>query len=577
MSVIELLAASRAAKALTQLQAQAALLASTALTAPAKPMRGNSCAFMGDSNIANGSQYSQIPGSGVGQGFRPKGYWAHLVALSGGAIRPLSVGYPATSALGTGKAYKLIVVNGGNNYNPATTTFSFDTNSGGAGLAATPVIVNGVITGTLISNNGNGGYAQQPRCTITDSSGSGSGAIIAVVLTGQGCFATGGMSSEEIEGFVPDAIASGAGNVFVMAGTNDYNAGMTQARSRAAIVRIAQRLTAAGIRTFFVVPPNSNHTQTDSHKKKYVINLSRWLINQLPILVPGVVTLSALAELMDGTTDNWPAGSIESDGLHTTPAGSYAMAKVLWAQVQRYFTGTIASGVVSPTYDAYNATDNPDGNLLSISQSLMVGSSTAAADAGWTGTKMSGIVLENLLTSGIGPAASGAPTSTGTKAASVDDITVPRKGKCQTLTVNVTGATVGEVFRVKWTFPSDATKAPLNVQGGNTLQLGDTIQAVLGALKLSNMAGIKGVKFYLAALNQNTLAGATVLTFCDWGAYEDANGNGAQYNDTLWLPTRELVIPASTFAVGLYLDFVAGAAACSFTANIFDVAIRKLN
>lgn len=568
----------------------AAQARAAAVAAP-KPQWGNSVVAIGDSNTANASTFDRKLQSGflARQNWSPNGIFSQLIAVAGGRLRALSAGVPANDGV-NGEVFtvaNILVARGGAGYDPTTISLVFDQNSGNTGsggqvaCAATPIIAGGAIVGATITTRGTP-YAQAPAISVIDASGRGSGAILVAQLAGVGTFAGGGLNSEEIEAYVPLALATGARNIVVMAGTNDLNAGvpvpphrpMTLERSKAALTRIARAIVAGGARPIMVFPPQRKTVGTVN--QRYLLGLHRWFVEELPNAVPGTIVASAFAALTDGATDTWPADSfLPGDTLHTGPRGANAAARVIWDQIQAFFPGP-SPLLCSPASDRYNVDVLPDGNLLSASQACMSAAATAPADAPWTGVKMAGLTLVRGLLNAVEFHTAGG-TGTGTIAASIVPAPAPRVGSAQRLQIDVTGATEGEVFRVMW---GDGVNPALFVQGAAVLQVGSVVRACLDQARFSGgMAGIKEVKFMLAL--SGGLANSPIQA-ASWGLYKDPAGSdlGPLYDgQTLTMPTREVTIPAGSpgvFGVTPYFDIVVHAGAAKCTVDLFGVSVRAV-
>jgi hypothetical protein len=236
--------------------------ASAALTIP-RTQFGGSIVGACDSLTANAVNFNSSS-SGVDTWY-PKAVFTQLVALSGGRLRPVRInptgsgaasgGWPVAGG-NFGQTVQVLVARGGSGYNPATTSISFASSGGGASPTATPVITNGVITGVTITS---AGYYSTvgPQATITDTSGSGSGAVLTSIITGSGEYAVGGLDTVQAEAFIPGIIASGAKNVLWMCGTNNLSnpsngagnasgTGYTLAQTQASVLKSINAFVAAG-------------------------------------------------------------------------------------------------------------------------------------------------------------------------------------------------------------------------------------------------------------------------------------------------------------------------------------------
>ncbi|MEO6217774.1 MAG: SGNH/GDSL hydrolase family protein [Sphingomonas sp.] len=541
----------------------------------------SSIVLMGDSVTSN-SNSAKRTGS-TSDTWTTKSPYSMLIARSGGKLRPVQIaGWPylGVNSQGLGAVF---VARGGSGYNPATTTASVQTGVGGTGGAVALTIANGVIVAATVTAPGQN-YAQSPIITITDTSGSGSGAIMLAQVIGTGQYAVGGIGTQEMEAYVPLILNNGspvAHNVLFAGGTNDSSRGMSIADSKFSIVKICSQLVAGGVRVFYV-PPLHRNSANGVAPQKAADHLRRWATAYLPGLVPGVIVIdptpwftdaNVTGSGIDGISTTSPT-AYATDGLHPTSLSSDVLAnKSLWPAMAPYFSSP-SSSIISAN-SGYDATSNPDGNLLSGAQTLISTGTTAtpnvSTEAPWTGTRMAGIFLSRV-TGG---------TGSGTAVASVPTRTDGRGGTYQQLAMSMTGCAQGETFRVTWT--TAGTGSTLSVAGA-PLNVGDTIKAAIDEVVMSNCVGLRGAKLKILTSNSSngfpiTPNGANihsvVLGTAAWGDYEDDNYPQWQ-GDTLWFPTREFVIPASSAYVTMVLEFVVNAGTASFTAKLFGASIRRI-
>lgn len=180
-------------------------------------------------------------------------------------------------------------------------------------------------------------------------------------------------------------------------GTNDINGGASAATVAANIQTWVDRRIALGVSLVVVqtVWPRNADTATQSKRKQSVVNILR---SYIATKQGRVVLWDAAGRVMDPATGQWLSG-MSSDGIHPTAKSGTAVGYVLGD-----FLASVApanQGPVPTLYgDVYDATENPQGNLLLAGMGLQVGSAgTAGAGAsgqvstGWTAARTSGAAM----------------------------------------------------------------------------------------------------------------------------------------------------------------------------------------
>lgn len=545
-------------------------------TARASAASAGSIIALGDSITANSNSY-ETNTTGLNSWYL-RGPFASLISASGGILQPVDIsrfgyGWPYTGSGNSNVGWgALIIVSGGSGYSNSTTA-SVQATVGVTGATVGLTITGGVITGATITAAGTGYFGQAPIITITDPLGTGSGALILAQVAKAGEFAAGGIGSAEALGYVPMILNGGspiARNALVMIGTNDNARGLTLAQSQANITAICKQLLSGGVRPFFTLIERGGSAGAAAQSSLNA--LRRWAHDYLPVLAPGTIVIDAspyYANDLETSSANPIPAAYSTDQLHPTTAGGWVIGKILWSQMVPYFGGfgVITTGTAGDNYDA---TYNMGGNLTS--QKLVRaagGTAVVGGESPWTGTKFSNLWLSRL-TGG---------TGTGTIAASIVARSDGKGGSYQVLTVNVTGAAAGEVYRLTWS--SNGT-ANTSASMSKVPVAGERIVASIDEVILSNVVNMKGARIRLVALGASgatitptsTLIGTNILTTSSWNDYIDTNFP-AFSGEKMFAQTREMVVPAGTSYLTMHMDFVVNAAgAASFTANLYGAAIR---
>jgi len=585
LSMLAVPLAQAATDQIAQQQANAAKAVAAAASAKQPPLFDGSIVFgPGDSITANSNGFDTTPnGSNT---WTPKGSAAMMVAFSGGRIRPVDItGWPYTGSGVTTTGFgELIVADPGNGQYSSGTTCAVQSGVGVTGATCSVTIVNGVPTNPIITNPGTGYLGQAPMITLTDPAGTGSGAVILAQVAKAGAFAAGGIGTSEAKAYIPRILNNGspiARNVLMAIGTNDQARGIPLATSQANIVWMAQQLVAGGVRPI-VVAVLTRTGAAGANAQSQASALRRWEITTLPTLVPGVIVLDPSPCWTDAATNSTAAPistTNATDGLHPTFAGATLLGKCMSQQAAPIFT---AAPLLSDgsNGDLYNATYNPQGNLLSVTGATLIAGTTATpnatTEAPWTGTRYANVFLSRV--------AGG--TCTGTFVSSLVPRSDGRGGNDLQLQVNATGCAAGETLRLTWSGNGVANTLDVAPSvGGATLNEGDRIVATVDEVVMSNVTNMKGLKLKLIGSNissgypitptaANVVSGRTGTSA--WGDYEDVNFP-AFSGEQLWLQTRQMVIPAGTARLTMCMEFVINAAgAASFTVKLGGASVRKV-
>jgi hypothetical protein len=286
---------------------------------------------------------------------------------------------------------KIIVQNGGTGYtNGDLLVLTGGVGEGGA--TGTLTIVAGVITAVNITQPGdNGNAGASTEWSITNSVGgasTGSGAILAIVGTPSGTFATQGAWTQDVVAYLPDIVTSGLDICLVEVGTNDVNNNVPYTTIIANLRTIWESIMTgvvsgvtlgAGKRVLVrtVMPKSSTITTAQAatlqrvnrfirayHRKEIWANPLGYTIalsDATGIMTDGTsVTNGAVGAL----TVAYPAVTV--DGLHQSTRGAMLQAIEDLQALQRDL-GICVYDYTPRVYsanDGYDPSMNPYGNLL---------------------------------------------------------------------------------------------------------------------------------------------------------------------------------------------------------------------
>ena len=343
--------------------------------------------------------------------------------------------------------------------------------------------------------------------------------------------------------------------VIFLGGTNDLvNTARTYAQMTADAQTIIETFTSRGI--FVAVMPILPRSVWSSLtageilvRRRVQYNYNTWLKKY--------ARTNRLVGLADPTRD-WidqasangdPLAEVTKDSLHPSPMGAYYMGKALARVLNPLFPPAMPSRV-SSILDVYEATDNPQGNL--VINGLMAGT------AGTNGTGSSGTVADNWTAS----RTTGA-TLTGvcSKTTLVIDEATNQTAVAQRIVLATAGAgATGEAFRL-------APSATIS----STVAAGDRVYMEC----VIKMSGVTGNLIGIVPELNVTTSGTTELVR-DLDRHQSP-AVMPRVTETLTLRTPEWTLPATLTYIRpliyIYLDCnVAG----GVTVDIAEITIRKV-
>ena len=265
---------------------------------------------------------------------------------------------------------KIIIVSGGANYSAGTTVAC------GNGSILTTTVVAGAITAVTVVDPG---YATSfAGYTITDPSGTGSGAVLSLVADPSGTFGVPGCLTSDMVARLPDVVAAKPDYCVVHGGTNDNaNPAIAYATTIANLRTCYETLAAAGITPVVVpiLPRTSGNTAIVAAAR---MRVNRWIraYANLDIFANPLGIRVLLADptpyFADGTSDldaviggTGGAGAMTQEGLHPSHRGAMYFGYAVWEALQSRigtFRSATARGYTSA--DGYNRLTFPSGNLL---------------------------------------------------------------------------------------------------------------------------------------------------------------------------------------------------------------------
>lgn len=218
------------------------------------------------------------------------------------------------------------------------------------------------------------------------------------------CLAVSGVTSAHVlNSQVPAARLLRAGWWSVQCGTNDLTilSGDSVSTICGRIRSIVEAGIDAGVRiALWTVPPRSDSQWSASsglisaggstiaaQRAKHVA-LNNW-IRRYAQETPGVVLIDPFSDLVEAasSTADWLA-NYAPDGTHWGTRGAFVAGRV-FARAMAPFVKEVSSGSLSQL-DVYDATLNPEGNLLPVSMFTMQGTSGSIGGTGVSGTVPTG-------------------------------------------------------------------------------------------------------------------------------------------------------------------------------------------
>lgn len=210
----------------------------------------------------------------------------------------------------------------------------------------------------------------------------------------------GGELTAECLTRVPEMISKRPNLVYLAIGTNDI-AQVVEPVSYDTIVanieEICSQLVEAGIIVILAtVHPRSTATWgADTTARNKYNRVNSW-IRRVAARMDGVYIHDAAKYLTNlSSADGEPiTGVLKSDDIHLTPKGAYLSGVKLGELIGKIFPGPIL-GNSGAADDAYDAADNPDGNLLTGRRMLGTGGTvgagvTGSVATGWTLARTTG-------------------------------------------------------------------------------------------------------------------------------------------------------------------------------------------
>ncbi|MGX5734052.1 SGNH/GDSL hydrolase family protein [Bosea thiooxidans] len=179
-------------------------------------------------------------------------------------------------------------------------------------------------------------------------------------------FGVAGDTSTMLLARIGEIAACPADIVCVLIGTNDVNGAVsaaTFATYKANLIAIVDRLLNAG-KLVIVTPPLPRNLAAGSQNNRRLLHAMReWTLRLQWSGRRNLRVADAALEYGDPLSDNYaPRAGYDYDGLHPQSRGAYEIAKALHRVLDRLLP-PVPQGLVSAD-DVYDATYNPDGNLL---------------------------------------------------------------------------------------------------------------------------------------------------------------------------------------------------------------------
>lgn len=208
-------------------------------------------------------------------------------------------------------------------------------------------------------------------------------------------FGVTGDNLTQIAARVPSVIAARPDICFVEGGTNDLGESRTFAAMQTDMSYILAQLLRAGIQVvvYHITPRDAATTTQQQVRQRF----NRWLTEiglgradlvaaaGLPAgLLPIVV--NANPYITDQSNGQWLAGYDDADdGVHPSVTGAYWMGHAAWQALAPGLP--IRYDAWADYNDLYNATNNPNGNLLTAQSGLFAGSGgTITPSGGFSGS-----------------------------------------------------------------------------------------------------------------------------------------------------------------------------------------------
>lgn len=162
-----------------------------------------------------------------------------------------------------------------------------------------------------------------------------------------------------------DVLARNPDIVFVWAGTNDIALGATYATITSNLASIYQKILDRGaiVAVLPIAPRNASGSDwSTSAQRRMHLAVNHW-IEQKARTTQGMIYIDPYPYVVDPASANGDSRSgFSVDGVHCSPTGGYYMGEA----AVKVFSGLIRpmSHVAVSQYDAYDATNFPNGNML---------------------------------------------------------------------------------------------------------------------------------------------------------------------------------------------------------------------
>lgn len=210
-------------------------------------------------------------------------------------------------------------------------------------------------------------------------------------LSDLGNFGVPGERSDQIAARFGTALATGAGIVGLLAGTNDVIQGRTLSQAQASITTMLDAARAGGrLLVIGTVPPSNG---LSSGQKTMLLDLNDW-IRRLPATRGSSVLVVDFFRVLVDDAGLFDAAAVQADGIHPNSGGAARMGK-LWAEtvapflpdVDRLETSAANSSAALAIARA-NYLANP---LLTGTTGTLAGGATGAVADAWSIRSLNGV------------------------------------------------------------------------------------------------------------------------------------------------------------------------------------------
>lgn len=194
-------------------------------------------------------------------------------------------------------------------------------------------------------------------------------------------YGAGGSASADIAPLADTIIAAGKHDLVIdMQGINDVGGGVSLASAWANMLATYTKLTAAGLSVLSLsISPRGAGTSSAQTKVLQALNRKK---RELQGVLPGFYHLDVYQYMADPSdTTGAPGTNMTVDGVHHTALAAYWIGKAVanWlGQRTLYANYSVGS-------DAYDATNNPNGNMLNAAN-IVFGGTTGTIGTGASGT-----------------------------------------------------------------------------------------------------------------------------------------------------------------------------------------------